>query len=67
MFGWKDNEFERFNDTIKKVKVVVGNGVWEVTSSYCLQVGRPNVENNEFYELLDEVVTHEKLFVGNFQ
>ena len=55
---------EMFNDRVMKVNIVIGSVVWEVVSCYCSQVGRSLNEKEEFYELMDKVVTSEKLLVG---
>ena len=47
-----------------KVNTVTGDVVWEVASCYCPRVGRSENENEEFYELMDIVVTSEKVLVG---
>ena len=47
-----------------KVNIVIGNAVWDVVSYYCLQVSRSVNEKEEFYELMDKVVTSEKVLVG---
>ena len=55
---------ERFNDRVMKVNVIIGDVVWEVISCYCPQAGRSVNEKEEFYELMDKVVTSEKILVG---
>ena len=55
---------ERFNDRVMKVNIVTGDVVWEVVSCYCPQAGRSVNEKEEFYELMDKVVTSEKVLVG---
>ena len=55
---------ERFNDRVMKVSIVIGDVVWEVVSCCCPQAGRSVNENKEFYELMDKVVTSEKVLVG---
>ena len=60
---------ERFNDRVMKVNVVIGDVVWEVESCYCPQAinqSRSVNENEEFYELMDKVVTSEVLVGGDF-
>ena len=57
-------EVERFNDRVIKVSIVIGDVVWEVVPGYCPQAGRSVDEKEEFYELMDEVVTSEKVLVG---
>ena len=48
-----------------KVNIVIGDIVWEIVSCYCSQAGRSVNEKEEFYELMDKVVTSEKVLVGN--
>ena len=48
---------ERFIDRVMKVNIVIGDVVWEVVSCYYPQAGRPVNEKEEFYELMDKVVT----------
>ena len=55
---------ERFNDRVMEVNSVIGDVVWEVVSFYCPQTGRSVNEKEEFYELMDKVVTSEKVLVG---
>ena len=55
---------ERFNDRVMKVNIVIGDVVWEVVSCYCPQAGRSVNEREEFYELMDKVVTSEKVLEG---
>ena len=55
---------ERFNDRVMKVNIIIGDVVWEVVSCYCPQSGRSVNEKEEFYELMDKVVTSEKVLVG---
>ena len=55
---------ERFNDRVIKVNIVIWDVVWEVVSCYCTQAGRSVDEKEEFHELMDEVVTCEKVLVG---
>ena len=55
---------ERFNDRVMKVNIIIGDVVWEVVSCYCPQAGRSVNEKEEFYELMDKVVTSEKVLVG---
>ena len=47
-----------------KVNIVIGDVVWEVVSCYCPQVGRSVNEEEELHELMDKVVTSEKVLVG---
>ena len=39
-----------------KVNIVIGDVVWEVVSCYYSQAGR-SVNEKEFYELMDKVVS----------
>ena len=55
---------DRFNDKVMKVSIVIRDLVWEVVSCYCPQTGRSVIEKEEFYELMDKVVTSEKVLVG---
>ena len=57
-------EVERFNDRVMKVKIVIGDVVWGVVSCYCLQAGVSGNEKEEFYELMNKVLTSEKVLVG---
>ena len=58
---------ERFSDRVKKVNIVIEDVVWEVVSCHYPQVGRPVNEKQKFYELMDKVVTSEKVLVcGDF-
>ena len=50
-------EVERYSDRVMKVNIVIGDVVWEVVSCYCPQVGRSLNEKEEFYVLMDKVVT----------
>ena len=50
-------EVEKPRGRIMKVKIVIGNEVWEVVSCYYPQVGRPTAETDGFYKLLDQVVS----------
>ena len=60
-------EVERFNDSVMEVIIVIGNIVWEVVSCYRLQVDRSVNEKEEFYELIANIVTVEKVLVdGDF-
>ena len=60
-------EVERFNDSVMEVIIVIGNIVWEVVSYYRLQVDRSVNEKEEFYELIANIVTVEKVLVdGDF-
>ena len=47
-----------------KVNIVIGDVVWEVVSCYCPQAGTSGNEKEEFYELMNKVVTSEKVLVG---
>ena len=55
---------ERFNDRVMKVNIVIRDVVWEVVSCYCPQAGRLVNEKEELYELMDKVLTSEKVLVG---
>ena len=55
---------ESFNDRVINVNIVIADAVWEVVSCYCPQAGRSVNEKEEFYELMDKVVTSEKVLVG---
>ena len=55
---------ERFNGRVMNVSIVIRGVVWEVVSCYCPQVGRSLNQKQEFYELMDMVVTSDKLLVG---
>ena len=57
---------ERNNDRVTKVNIVIGDVVWEVISCYCPQAGRSANEKEEFYELMDKVVTSAMLVGGDF-
>ena len=57
-------EVERFNDSVMEVIIVIGNIVWEVVSYYRLQVDRSVNEKEEFYELITNILTVEKVLVG---
>ena len=57
---------ERFNDRVMKVNIVIEDVVWEVVSCYLPQAGRSVNEKEEFYELMDEVVSSEVLVGGDF-
>ena len=56
-------EVERYNDRVMRVNIVIGNVVWEEVSCYFPQAKLAN-EKEVFYELIDKVVTSEKVFVG---
>ena len=59
--------WELYNDRLVKINIVIGDVVWEVISCYCPQDGRSVNEKKEFYELMDKVVTNEKVLVdGDF-
>ena len=55
---------ERFNDRVIKVNIIIGDVVWEVVSCNCPQVGRSVNEKEGFHELMNKVVTNEKVLVG---
>ena len=58
---------ERFNNRVMKVNIVIGDVVWEVIPCCCPQASRSINEKEEFYELMDKVVTSEKVLVrGDF-
>ena len=57
---------ERFNDRLMKVNIVIKDVVWEVVSCYCPQAGISVNEKEEFYELMDKVVTSEALVGGDY-
>ena len=57
-------EVERYSDRVMKVNIVIGDVVWEVVSCYCPQVGTSVNEKEEFYELMDKVVTSDNVLVG---
>ena len=57
---------ESFRDKVMKVNVVIRDIVWEVVSCYCPQAGRSVNETEEFYELIDKIVTNEALVGGEF-
>ena len=58
-------EVERYSDRVVKVNIVIGDVVWEVVSYYCPQAGRSVNEKEEFYELMDKVVTSDNVLVGS--
>ena len=55
---------ERYNDRVMKANIIIGNIVWEIVTCYCPQAGRSVNEKEEFYELMNKVVTSEKVLVG---
>ena len=55
---------EWFSDRVIKFNIAIGDVVWKVVSCYRLQAGRSLSEKVEFYELMDKVVTSEKVLVG---
>ena len=55
---------ERFHDRVMKINIIIEDVVWEVVSCYCPQAGRSVDEKEEFYELMDKVMTSEKVLVG---
>ena len=57
-------EVERYSDRVMKVNIVIGDVVWVVVSCYCPQAGRSVNEKEEFYELMDKVVTSDNVLVG---
>ena len=54
------------NDRVMKINVAIRDVVWEVVSCYCPQAHRSVNEKEEFYELMDKVVTSEVLVGGDF-
>ena len=56
-------EVERYSDRAMKVNIVIGDVVWEAVSCYCPLAGRSVNEKEEFYELMDKVVTNDNLLV----
>lgn len=54
-------EIERPSGRIMKAKVVIVDNVWEVVSCYCPHIERATPENDELYELLDQVVSNKKV------
>ena len=64
---WKIVGVERYNDRMMKVDIVIGDVPWEVVFCYCPQAGRVINEKEESYELMDKVVTSERVLVaGDF-
>ena len=57
-------EVERYSDRVMKVNIVIGDVVCEVVSCYCPQAGGSVNEKEEFYELMDKVVTSDNVLVG---
>ena len=55
---------EMHNDRLKKVNIFTEDVVWEIVSCHCPQAGRSINEKEEFFELMDKVVTSEKWLVG---
>ena len=55
---------ERFNHRVMKVNIIIRDVAWEVVSCNCPQAGRSVNKKEEFCELMDKVVTSEKLLVG---
>ena len=55
---------ERFHDRVIKANIVIGDVICEVVCCYCPQAGRSVNEKEEFYELMEKVVTSEKVLVG---
>ena len=56
---------EMHNDRLKKVNIFIEDVVWEIVSCHCPQAGRSINEKEEFFELMDKVVTSEKWLVGS--
>ena len=48
-----------------KVNIVIGDVVWEVVPCHCPQAGTSVNEKEEFYELMDKVVTSDNVLVAN--
>ena len=57
---------ERYNDRMMKINIVTEDILCEVVSRYCPQAGRSVNEKEEFYELMEKVVTREVLVGGDF-
>ena len=57
-------EVERYSDRVMKVNIVIWDVLWEVVSCYCPQARRSVNEKEEFYELIDKVVTSDNVLVG---
>ena len=53
-----------FNNRVMKVNIVIGDVVWEIIPCCFPQVGISVNEKEELYELIDKVVTKEKVFVA---
>ena len=53
-----------FNDIVMKFNIGIGDVVWEVVPCYCPQSGRSVNKKEEFYELMDKIVTIQKVLVG---
>ena len=53
-----------FNNRVMKVNIFIGDVVWEIIPCYFPQVGISVNEKEELYELIDKVVTKEKVFVA---
>ena len=54
---------ERFNNQEMKVNIVIREVVWQVVSCCSPWAGRTVNEKEEFYEIMDKVVTSEKMLV----
>ena len=46
-----------------KINIIIWDVVWEVVSCYCPQADRSVNEKEEFYELMDKIMTSEKALV----
>ena len=57
---------EKFNDRVIKINIIIWDVVWEVVSCYCPQADRSVNEKEEFYELMDKIMTSEKVLVGGW-
>ena len=55
---------KRFNYKLTKLNTNIEDVVWKVVSYYCPRVGRSVNEREGFYELMDRVVTSEKVLLG---
>ena len=55
---------KKFNDRVMKVNIVIGDVVCEVLSCHCPQAGRSVNEKEEFHQLMDKVVTSDRVLMG---
>ena len=46
----------RYNDRMMRIKLVIGNKIWNVFSIYAPQVGRPDQEKTEFWESFEDEI-----------